>query len=109
MSRKLRIGVNLRIGNLPVFDGNSAVMRSIARALSVSSSGHQIDLIVDAPPALKLPAEGNADFHIIRPFPSTGSCAGLSAGTPGTVCDYLWTDAGGIWTPTSATPTKNRP
>ena len=70
MSRKLRIGVNLRIGNLPVFDGNSAVMRSIARALSVCSSGHQIDLIVDAPPALPLPPEGSADFHVIRPFPA---------------------------------------
>ncbi len=70
MTRKLRIGVNLRIGNLPVFDGNSAVMRSIAGALSVSSSGHQIDLIVDAPPALSLPPEGKADFYVIRPFPA---------------------------------------
>lgn len=70
MSRKLRIGVNLRIGNLPVFDGNSAVMRSIARALSASASGHQIDLIVDTEPALVLSPGSNARFHVIKPFPA---------------------------------------
>ena len=69
MSLKLRIGVNLRIGNLPVFDGNSAVMRSIARALSVSPSGHEIDLIVDGTPALFLPPQASVRFHVIKAFP----------------------------------------
>lgn len=57
------------MGNLPLFDGNSAVMRSAARSLSVNSGGHHIDLIVDAAPTLTLPPGADADFHILPPFP----------------------------------------
>lgn len=65
----MRIGLNFRIGNLSVFDGNSAVMRSIARSLGLYSSDHSVDLIVDSEPALALPYGSNATFHMIRPFP----------------------------------------
>ncbi len=87
MSRKtagpLSIGLNLRVANLPVFDGNATVMRSLASALAYQAGEHRLFYYLDSPatpPLVNLP---NVNYKVLRlPPAGRGFLRRITGGDP---------------------------